>query len=169
MTLSNAVSLKQILRLHMAQTYKPFLILTWPGDLTFGGLSLKISHKVSYSITSRYWKTELLCVTFFAICEKNILASPHILGHILPPHPVRVLTKSYWSVPESLRPTELLLCSLCYHLPQATKQVCFVAYRRGPRYFIFYVHPPCTEPDFARVQRHYKGTAPSTFSEQWAL
>ena len=49
----------------------PFLTLTWPGDLTFGDLGLKLLHKVSNSIARRYWKNggaARRC--FFAIREK---------------------------------------------------------------------------------------------------
>ena len=60
MTLWNAEGLKPIgylvWPLRSLKVRNPFLTLTWPGDLTFGDLGLKVLHKVSNSIVSRYWK-----------------------------------------------------------------------------------------------------------------
>ena len=60
MTLWNAEGLKPIgylvWPLRSLKVRNPFLTLTWPGDLTFGDLGLKFSHKVWNSIVSRYWK-----------------------------------------------------------------------------------------------------------------
>ena len=70
------------------QSQKPVLTLTWPGDLTFGDLGLKILHKVSNSIVSRYWKNGGAARRrFSAIREK-----PEGWAFFAPPPPVRVLT-----------------------------------------------------------------------------
>ena len=60
MILWNAEGLKLIgylvWPLRSLKVRNPFLNLTWPGDLIFGDLGFKFSHKVSKSIVSRYWK-----------------------------------------------------------------------------------------------------------------
>ena len=60
MTLWNAEGLKPIVYLvwplRSLKVRNQFFTLTWPSDLTFGDLGLKLLHKVSNSIVSRYWK-----------------------------------------------------------------------------------------------------------------
>ena len=90
MTLWNAEGLKPIgylvWPLRSLKVRNPFLTLTWPGDLTFGDLGLKVLHKVSNSIVSRYWENGGAARRrFSAIREK-----PEGWAFFAPP-PVRVL------------------------------------------------------------------------------
>ena len=87
MVLWNAERLKPIgyivWPLHSLKVRNPFLTLTWPGDLTFGDLGLKLLHKVSNSIVNRYWKNG-------GAARRRFPRYPRKTGGEPPPSSVRV-------------------------------------------------------------------------------
>ena len=92
MTLWNAEGLKPngylVWPLRSLKFINPFLTLTWPDDLTFGDLGLKLLHKVSNLIVSRCCKNGGAARRRFSnIREKRRD------GHFLPPPPSNARVK----------------------------------------------------------------------------